>query len=126
MATDFNEINSLIQSYSKEVNDNLAELFKDEANITKQEIQAKSPVGYRGRYKKGWRVSNRRSKGEARSIVYNKTDYQLTHLLENGHVIIIPYLKKRNFGKTKPQPHIKPAEEHMIERINKRIEEALK
>ena len=41
-------------------------------------------------------------------IVHNSKNYQLTHLLENGHVI---RNKKGTYGRTKPIKHIAPAEE---------------
>ena len=42
-----------------------------------------------GDYKKGWRI--KQDKARKSIIVHNATDYQLTHLLEHGHV-------KRNGG----------------------------
>ena len=64
---------------------------------------SKSPRG--GRYAKGWAVKHSK-KGE--TVVYNKTDYQLTHLLEKGHDIV---RSGQKVGHAKAIPHIKPVEE---------------
>lgn len=51
-----------------------------------------------GRYKKGWRSSAETSATGVEVTVYNKTDYQLTHLLENPHAI--SNQTHRTFGHT--------------------------
>lgn len=53
-----------------------------------------------------------------RNTVFNKTDYQITHLLEYGHA-------SRNGGRVKPSVHIKPVEEKMITELQERIEKAV-
>ena len=55
-----------------------------------------------GAYNKGWRFSREGDK----IIVYNETDYQLTHLLEKGHVIV---RNKEAIGLSPAIPHINPA-----------------
>ena len=57
-----------------------------------------------GDYAKGWRMK-KTSKGY---IVHNKTDYQLTHLLEHGHA------RKGGGRDVKAKVHIRPAEENAI------------
>lgn len=62
-----------------------------------------------GSYARGWslkRVKTRASITDV--IVHNRTDYQLTHLLENGHVI---RNNKGTYGRTSGIKHIAPAEE---------------
>jgi type II secretory pathway predicted ATPase ExeA len=51
-------------------------------------------------------------------VVHNKTDYQLTHLLEHGHV-------KRNGERFNGEVHIRPNEEKAIREYLRRIERAL-
>ena len=75
-----------------------------------------------GDYAKGWEVTREKGKSfgdDASYIIHNKTDYQLTHLLENGH-------DTRNGGRTKPIVHIKPVEELVIKEFEKKVEEVIR
>ena len=67
-----------------------------------------------GDYQKGWTVK----KVKDSYIVHNKDEYQLTHLLEHGHI-------KRDGGRTTPSVHIRPAEAYAIRDYLKRIKKAL-
>ena len=53
----------------------------DVAKNLKNTLKANSPEKL-GDYKKGWRIK----KVKKALIVHNATSYQLTHLLEHGHV----------------------------------------
>lgn len=69
-----------------------------------------------GDYARGWRVSRRKKLGV---IVHNATNYQLTHLLENGHMIVNG---RGTYGRTNGIKHIKPVEEWGNEELVRRIE----
>ena len=60
--------------------------------------------------------------GTVEAVIHNKTDYQLTHLLEKPHLT-------RSGGITVPQVHIAPVEEKCIkefeEKITRKIEAGL-
>lgn len=59
---------------------------KTAARNTRSEIKADSPVGKQGRYKRGWSSRAQKSGSWGTSyVVYNRTDYQLIHLLEKPH-----------------------------------------
>ena len=92
-----------IKSICKEVADDVCETIKD-----------KAPVDT-GAYKKSWDVTLTEEKNNG--VVYtvhSKTQYQLTHLLENGHA-------KRNGGRTKAQPHIAPGENLAIRELKQKV-----
>jgi len=74
-------------------------------------------IGGTGAYIKDWAVKEVKPRNGFSSstwVVHNKKHYQLTHLLEKGHA-------KRNGGRTKAIPHIKPAEEWVINELPKEI-----
>ena len=72
-----------------------------------------------GDYAKGWASEKAVAHGNTVDyIVRNKTDYQLTHLLENGHVI---RNKKGTYGRTHGIKHIAPVEEWAVDELPRRI-----
>lgn len=75
---------------------------KQAAQKTLKDLKALSPHD-RGGYRKGWKVKN---EGFA-YIVYNSTYPGLTHLLENGHDIVVNGAK---VGHKNGTPHISTAE----------------
>ena len=85
------------------------------AKVAAQEAKAIAPYGTsRKHYRTGITskdVSERLTPG---SIVYNRTEYQLTHLLEHGHAL-------RNGGRARAFPHFAPAEEHAIANFEKAV-----
>lgn len=99
-------------------------ITKAETTVSKKavnELKATSPVGNgpkSGRYSKGWGVK----KSKETTIIYNKTDGQLTHLLENGHDIIRDGKKVGHAG---AKPHIKAVEEMVKEEMVEEVEKEL-
>lgn len=57
-------------------------------------------------YNDGWTAENKKGKGSSSTVVWNRTNYQLTHLLEKGHLVTN---KKNGIGWASPYPHIDPA-----------------
>lgn len=72
-----------------------------------------------GDYKKGWSLRETKPRGRIRFEIYNKTDYQLTHLLEYGHA-------KVNGGRVEAKEHIKPVERQAVKEFLDAIEEAVR
>ena len=111
------EIAQALSQYTEEVSKAIEAEIDTTATELKDEIKAKSPV-MTGSYKKGWAVKKESSKGKVTRTIYNKTDYQLTHLLEFGHV-------NRDGTRTHGKAHIGPAEDKYITKLNKRIEQII-
>ncbi len=112
------EIAKALSEYTNEVTEGLDEAKKEVAKETAKTLKRTSPVGdYKGGgdYAKGWRAK----KVGNGYVVHNKTDYQLTHLLEYGHA-------KRGGGRVQAYPHIEEAEEQAIEEYVDRAEKVIR
>jgi hypothetical protein len=108
------EITKALTEYTQEVTEGLEKAKKDIAKETAKELKKTSPK-LTGDYKKGWSVK----KVGTAQVVHNRTDYQLTHLLEKGHA-------KRGGGRVAAIPHIRPAEQRAIEEYVEQVEKVIK
>ena len=99
----------ILNDYDEQVQNVTNAAIKRVARQTSQRIKNSSPKRPGGgSYAAGWSVKNIGGHGKIVDlVVHNRTDYQLTHLLENGHVI---RNKKGTYGRAPAHPHIKPAE----------------
>lgn len=109
-----NEISRQLAIYANAVEEDIDKAAKNVSKQGKNKLHQTSPEGARGDYAKGWSIKKKGSN----YILYNATDPQLTHLLENGHVT-------RDGSRTTPQPHIKPVEKQMIKDFEKEIRKAV-
>ncbi len=105
-------LDELNEDVRKSVKDGITAVSKEAV----QKLRNTSP-GKTGSYSKGWSVKRM---GDMDAVVHNRTDYQLTHLLENGHVI---KNKKGTYGRTHGIKHIKPVEEWASDELPRRIME---
>jgi hypothetical protein len=103
-----------LREYTDAVSDGIREEVDAAATDIKREIQAGSPVGKTGRYKKGWRITKRDSKGVTSRIIHNALFPGLVHLLEHGHA-------KRGGGRVAGKPHVAPAAETRIRQMEENI-----
>lgn len=115
MAIDLvNQIAKALEDYTDAVTESLEQAKDDISKEAVAELKATSPKKT-GDYAKGWS----RKKTAKGYVVYNRTDYQLTHLLEYGHA-------KRNGGRTRSIPHIEPVEQTVIQKFTSAAEKAVK
>ena len=103
-----------LEAYSDRVTEDVKASAEKAANFCVDEVRRRSPV-LTGDYQKGWRkqVSFENS-NEIRFTIHNKTDYQLTHLLEHGHA-------KRGGGRVEAKKHISIAENETAEMFEKEV-----
>lgn len=108
-----------LSEYSQDVTDGLKKSVKQVAKECRDEIVQNSPV-LTGSYKKGWATKvNYESDDDIRITVLNKTNYQLTRLLEYGHAM-------PTGGRVEGKPHIRPAEKHASEKLMRKVKVVVK
>lgn len=118
-AIDVSLLNKELMKYLKEYKEDIDEEVEKVANKVGKEAVAElkqiSPKGARKEYCKGWRLKkDKLGRNKYTVKIHNKTDYQLTHLLEFGHAT-------KNGGRTKSQPHIRPTEEKYSKEFEKEL-----
>ena len=115
------QMENILEDYSKEVKKATDDSIE---NVTKESVQKLRNTSPKksGDYAKGWtkkKIKNRNGISEV--IVHNKL-YQLTHLLENGHVI---RNAKGEYGRYNGVKHIAPVEEWAQSELPAEIEREL-
>lgn len=117
------ELAKILQDYGKQAIEESKKAIDEVADELVANLKADSPdsgQAHAKKYNKGWAKKVMfESTVEKRVTVWNKTAYQLTHLLEFGHA-------KRNGGRVAAQTHIAPNADKAESELVKRIEEAAK
>lgn len=121
------EIQNQLKTFGTALNREINEGLKEVAEKTAETLRQGGPYNKRsGKYTRDWDVKLRSRSYSSVTMteeytVYNKKNYQLTHLLEKGHV-------SRNGSRVRPFEHIKPAEElaeqMAISEVNKAVRRA--
>lgn len=116
------QMEDILNSYSKDVKDATNKAIEKTARGSVRKLKDTSPKKT-GDYAKGWATKKERSRDGIYTVtVHNKTDYQLTHLLENGHVV---KNKKGVYGRTNGIKHIAPVEQWASSELPLEIEREL-
>lgn len=121
------ELQEAVMKALTEYEEDIEEGVKDTTDtLTKEavtELKQTSPRGQGTRknpYYKGWsKQKGKINRGKYTVKIHNRTNYQLTHLLEFGHAT-------RNGGMTKAIPHIRPLEEKYNKLYEERITTVIK
>lgn len=111
------QMKQILDEFDDKVNRVLNEAAVETADESADKLRNTSPRKS-GEYAAGWTVKR---EGDGDVVVHN-THYQLTHLLENGHVI---RNKKGTYGRTSGIKHIKPVETWANKEFQNKIERGL-
>lgn len=118
------DINEILNDYSNDIQEAITEEAIKIAKEGQKQLKLNSPknkknTSHKGRYAKGWRVKTVKGRGFISCVIHNATDYQLTHLLEKGHLT-------RTGGKTKSITHIEPVHDECCSNYEKNVIEIIK
>lgn len=113
-------VHDMLNDYADDVASALTDAIMLTAKETLRIVKSKSPKR-NGAYRRGWTIT--RDKGGyfdrvVNAVIHNKTRYQLTHLLENGH-------QKATGGRVEGKPHIRLAEQEAIRLLPKLVEQEI-
>ncbi|MFM1525269.1 MULTISPECIES: hypothetical protein [Helcococcus] len=116
------EINKILKEEEERVEKAIDKVTKKVKNNSVKEVALKSPINPKSRkerhYKDEW--TSRVKKGRlVRDVTIHNKQYQLTHLLENGHFSFNQH--GGAYGYVKARPHIAPVQE----KIDKTFQEEL-
>lgn len=112
------EVMKGLKDYASIAIDDLKAAIKNAGETVKDEIEKTAPKRT-GKYRKSWAVKKTSETSDSiKVVVHSKTQYRLTHLLENGHA-------KRGGGRVAARPHIAPAEKKGEEQLIREVERKL-
>lgn len=113
-----------LQNLGVQVSDDMQAVFDEVGKEAAQKLRQTSPKNpkgkHSGRYAKGWTYEKgkRTRNNSAVGIVRNKTDPQLTHLLEYGHPLV---RNGKVVGNVEEREHIRPVADWVADEIEKRL-----
>ena len=112
-----------LQNIGIAVDDGMQEVFDEVGKEAVKKLKKTSPVNPKGkqsgRYAKGWTYEKgKKYRGKAVGVVRNKTDPQLTHILEYGHPLV---RNGKVVGNVEAREHIRPVAEWVAEEIEKKL-----
>jgi len=110
------QMDKIMSDYNSEVQKAVDESAKEAADLCVNQLKNTSPKrpGH-GEYARSWTIKTRRIGLSTEYTVHNSKHYQLTHLLENGHVVRNKY---GTYGRARPIKHIAPAADTSIQRFD--------
>lgn len=112
-------IRQALDEYGEEIEEAVNEAGKLTAKDVAKAIKGSNPGFNNHDYLQGWtQKETAKSRIKVEYTVYNRTRYQLAHLLEFGHA-------KKGGGRTRAFAHIKPVADKAGEIMEKHLEEIL-
>lgn len=106
------ELKDYLQNYTEDIQEDVETITNTAIKQAKEELIQTSPrdgIARDKKYYKGWAIKNgyktRKKQNKYTKVLWNKTNYQLTHLLEFGHH------KRDGTGWVEAKPHIGKVQE---------------
>lgn len=119
------EISKYLDKYVEDIHDQVVEVTEDLSEQAVQDLKESSKSLFKTHnksrpYWRGWEAKMKvKGKRKYHRVIWNRTNYQLTHLLEKGHTT-------RDGGHTTPKPHIQPVEQKYQAEYIKQIQDRIR
>lgn len=112
----------IYENYSDVVQEEINKSVENVAKESRNELKVAGNFKNRtGKYRKGWTITFERLRYGINAIVHNR-QYQLTHLLENGHALV---RGGRQIGEVRAFPHVEIVNEDAQRKLEEEIERVL-
>ena len=115
------QLGEIFDEYTKEVRRATSNAQDKVAKEAVRKLRTTSPKRS-GKYAKGWSIKRTWTGTGIPDVTIHNKVYQLTHLLEKGHVV---RNKSGTYGRAKAIPHIAPVERWAIEELPEEIKREL-
>lgn len=115
------QMEKILEQYSKEVKDVTDKSIEKVSKESVQKLKNTSPKRT-GKYARSWTKKKVKGRNGIDEVTVHNKKYQLTHLLENGHIV---RNSKGTYGRTNGIKHIKPVEEWAQDALPQEIERRL-
>lgn len=118
-------IKEYLEDYQEDIQEEVETLANKITKEAKKELVdvSRSKFKLHGRdtpYYSGWALrQGNKARNKYSRVIWNKTNYQLTHLLEFSHAT-------RNGGRTRAVPHIRPIEQKYSELFEKELKKEIR
>lgn len=114
-----NEVMKQLNEYADSVSDDVKQSVRMTGKTVRDQIQNTAPKAT-GKYVKSWSVKKVSETSQSlHLVVHSRNRYQLAHLLEHGHA-------KRGGGRVAARPHIAPAEQAGIEKLEQELKRRMR
>lgn len=115
------QMEKILEQYSKEVKDVTDKSIEKVSKESVQKLKNTSPKRT-GKYARSWTKKKVKGRNGIDEVTVHNKQYQLTHLLENGHIV---RNSKGTYGRTNGIKHIKTVEEWAQDALPQEIERRL-
>ena len=115
------QMEDILDTYSKDVKKVTTDAIDKTSKESVQKLKNTSPKKS-GKYARSWTTKRERGRDGLVTVTVHNKQYQLTHLLENGHIV---RNKKGEYGRTRGIKHIAPVEEWASSELPRKIERGL-
>ncbi len=115
------DISKVLEDYTNDIQESICDVADQISKEGKNRLKnTKNTYHIRtGKYNKGWNVKKEKGNNYIKATIYNKTDYQLTHLLEYGHLT-------RSGSRTRAYTHIEPVNNYCVSKFESAVENIIK